>query len=79
MRQDVFEIIEANEDLKMFIRLQPYWYRELMRNPYQLEKMETEATFFFKKSIQHRVTKFSDGVQMTYMLLHMVQAMNSEP
>lgn len=78
MRQDVFEVIEANQDLKMFIRLRPYWYRALMRNPYQLDKMETEATFFFKKSIQHRVTKFSDGVQMTNMLLHMLKAMEGE-
>jgi hypothetical protein len=78
MRQDVFELIEANRDLKRYIRLQPFWYRALMRNPYQLDKMETEATYFFNKSIPHRVSKFSDSVQMTSMVLSMVQAMNAE-
>ncbi|MDQ0217200.1 hypothetical protein ELQ35_08295 [Peribacillus cavernae] len=78
MRQDVFELINGNQDLKMYIRLQPFWYRALMRNPHQLDKMETEAAYFFKKSIPHRVTKFSDGVQMTSMLLHMFEAMNTQ-
>lgn len=78
MRQDVYELILANQDLKSYLRKQPFWYRSLMRNPHQLNKMETEASYYFNKSIPQRVNKFSDGVQMASMLLNMFQAMNAQ-
>lgn len=78
MRQDVYEFIEGNQDLQSYIRKQPSWYRVLMRNPQQLNKMETEAAYFFNKAVPQRVNKFSDGVQMASMLLGMFQAMNSQ-
>jgi hypothetical protein len=78
MRQDIFETIEKDRDLKQFIRLQPQWYRNLMRSPHQLEKMQTEATYHFKKSIPHRISSLSDGVQMASMMLHMYQALNAQ-
>lgn len=77
MRQDVYEAIAADADLLKFIRLQPIWYRRLMRNPEELEKMKTEAAYFFKKSIPHRVSKFADGVQLAAMMMTMFQSMNS--
>jgi len=77
MRQDIYELIAEDEDLKKFLRLQPIWYRRLMRNPQEFEKLETEAVFFYKKSIPHRVSKFADGVQMASMMMHMFQAMRT--
>ncbi len=78
MRHDLYEYIENNEDLINYLRIQPVWYKNLMRNPHLLEQFETEATYFFKKSIPHRVTKFSDGVQVASMMLNMFQAINSQ-
>ncbi|RFU63395.1 YlbE-like family protein [Peribacillus glennii] len=75
MRQDVYSLIEENQDLKKFLRGQPYWYRRLMRNPQDLDKLETEAAYHFNKTIPQRINKFSDGVQMASMLLGMFQAM----
>ncbi|WP_153124273.1 YlbE-like family protein [Peribacillus tepidiphilus] len=77
MRQDIYKVIQGNEDLKKYIRTQPIWYRRLSRNPQELEKMETEAKYFFKKSIPHHVSKLSDGVQMASLMMNMFQAMNS--
>ncbi|WP_108669813.1 YlbE-like family protein [Peribacillus acanthi] len=76
MRQDIYDIINANEDMKNYIRTQPLWYRKLMRNPHELEKMETESKYFYKKSIPHRVSQLSNGVQMANIMLNMIQTMN---
>ncbi|MBM7692391.1 hypothetical protein JOC77_001821 [Peribacillus deserti] len=77
MRKDLFEIIEGKEDLKKYLRLQPIWYRRLTRNPQQLQKMETEAAYFFKKSIPDRVSQLTNGVQMASMMISMFQTMNA--
>ncbi|PLT27702.1 YlbE-like family protein [Peribacillus deserti] len=77
MRKDVLEMIEGNEDLKNYLRLQPIWYRRLTRNPHQIQKMETEAVYFFKKSIPDRVSQLTNGVQMASMMISMFQTMNA--
>ncbi|MGE8079327.1 YlbE-like family protein [Peribacillus loiseleuriae] len=77
MRQDIYEVIKENEDLLKLLRMQPYWYRKLMRDPQLLEKLNTDAVFFFKKSIPDRVSKFSDGVQFASMMMSMFQAMKT--
>lgn len=77
MRQNIYEFIEANEDVRQYLRIQPLWYKRLMRNPHHLHQLETEATYFLKKSIPHRVSKFSENVQVASMMLHMFQAVNS--
>lgn len=76
MRHNVYEFIQTNDDMKKYLRIQPAWYKRLMRNPHELDKFETEAKYFFEKSIPHRVSKFSDSVQVASMMLHMFQAMN---
>ena len=76
MRQDVYEWIKENEDQLKYLRLQPIWYRRLMRNPRDFEKMSTEAVYHFEKSVPQRVNKFSDGIQVANMMLGMLQAMN---
>ena len=76
MRQNIYEFIEANEDVRQYLRIQPLWYKQLIRNPHHLQQLETEATYFFKKSITHRVSKFSENVQVASMMLHMFQAVN---
>ncbi|PLT34551.1 YlbE-like family protein [Bacillus sp. V5-8f] len=75
MRHDVYNLIEGNQDLKKYLRQHPYWYRRLMRNPQEFDKMETEAAYHFNKTIPQRINKFSDGVQMASMLVGMFEAM----
>jgi hypothetical protein len=48
-----------------------------MRNPHEVDVFETEAKYYFEKSIPHRVSKFSESVQVASMMLHMFQAMNA--
>lgn len=76
MRTEILEYINKNKDLKEFIRQQPQWYRKLARNPHDLQSFETASLHHFRKTIPDHVEKFSNGVQMASMMLHMFQAMN---
>ncbi|PLR84087.1 hypothetical protein CVD25_12785 [Bacillus canaveralius] len=77
MRTELIEFLNSKKDLKEFVREQPQWYRLLTRNPYDVDKLEAAALDYYKKTIPHRVEKFSYGVQMASMMMHMFQAMKS--
>ena len=78
MRQNIKEYIAQNAELQQFIREQPQWYRQLSRNPNQLEVFEIASLHYYKKTIPDHVEKFSNGVQMASMMVSMFQAMNAQ-
>jgi len=78
MRRDVLEYLESQKDLKQFLREQPYWYRKLSRNPYDINKLEVASLHYYKRTIPHRVEKLSQGVQMASMMYSMFQAMKNQ-
>lgn len=76
MRQELIQYIYSREDLKRFIREQPYWYRKLSREPHTLEQCEIACLNYFQKTIPHRVEKFAQGMQMASLMVSMFQSMN---
>ncbi|MEK3855247.1 YlbE-like family protein [Cytobacillus sp. FSL H8-0458] len=78
MRKDIVEYLEQKQDLRQFIREQPYWYRKLSRNPNEIQSLEVAALHYYKKTIPHQVEKFTNGVHMASMMMSMFQAMNSQ-
>ncbi|RLQ95860.1 YlbE-like family protein [Falsibacillus albus] len=78
MRAEIIEYIYEKQDLKEFIREQPMWYRTLTRNPNHIEKLEIASLNYYKKTIPHQVERFSNGLQMASMMMHMFQAMNTQ-
>ncbi|MBO1004910.1 YlbE-like family protein [Pseudogracilibacillus auburnensis] len=77
MRHELMEYIYSKEDLKQFIREQPYWYRKLSRDPALMEQCEIASLNYFQKTIPHKVEKFANGLQMASVMMNMFQAMNS--
>ena len=78
MRKDVLEHIQERKDLVEFIRAQPHWYRKLARNPKEIYSMEIAALHYYEKTIPHQVQRFSNGVQMASMMMHMFANLNSK-
>ncbi len=70
MRKDILEQLKQRKDLHDFVRMQPHWYRKLSRNPAVLGALEIEALHFYERTIPHQVQKFSNGVQMASMMMH---------
>lgn len=78
MRIEVLQYLNSQQDLRQYLREQPVWYRKLTRNPYDINKMEISAIHYYKKTIPHKVERFSNGAQMASMLFGMFQAMNQK-
>ncbi len=78
MRADILQYIYSKNDLKQFIRKQPYWYRKLSREPEQLEQFEIASLHYFKKTIPHQVEKFANHLQMASMMMHVLQGLKSQ-
>ncbi|MBS4217869.1 YlbE-like family protein [Bacillus sp. FJAT-49711] len=77
MRQEILQYIYSKNELKQFIREQPYWYRKLAREPETLEQFEIASLHYFKKTIPHQVEKVSNGLQMASMMMSMLQSLNA--
>lgn len=77
MRQELIRHIQMNNELRQFIREQPYWYRKLSREPQLFEQFEIASLHYFQKTIPHRVEKLSNGLSMASMMMSMLQTMNS--
>ncbi|XYY60431.1 YlbE-like family protein [Bacillus velezensis] len=78
MRKEVQEFISADEERKRFIRRRPVWYRRLARKPDDLNSFQLDMMNFYEKTIPHRVSQFSNGIQMAQMMMQMVHAMRSQ-
>ncbi|MBS4189098.1 YlbE-like family protein [Bacillus sp. FJAT-49705] len=78
MRREIIDYLERNQELQSFIREQPQWYRRLSRNPYDLQALEVTSLNYYRKTIPHKVEKFTNGVQMATMMMSMFQAMNTK-
>jgi hypothetical protein len=75
MRKEVMEYIYSNNDLKEFLHEQPIWYRTLCRHPEELERFEISSLHYYKRTIPHKMEKFTNGIQMASMMMNMVQSM----
>ncbi|MCU9612225.1 YlbE-like family protein [Caldibacillus lycopersici] len=78
MRKDIYDYIKSKKDLHQFIREQPIWYKNLARNPHDIEKFERAALHYYRKTIPDRVEKISNNMQMASMMIGMLQAMNQK-
>jgi len=77
LRQEVLEYIQSKNELKQFLREQPYWYRKLAREPETLEQFEIASLHYFKRTIPHQVEKFSNGLQMASLMMGMLQTLKA--
>nr|WP_285864357.1 YlbE-like family protein [Lederbergia lenta] len=69
--------IYSDNELKQFLREQPFWYRKLSRDPELFSNFEIASLHYFQKTIPHKVEKFSNGLQMASMMMNMLQTMNT--
>lgn len=78
MRREIIDYVGQRKELKQFIREQPHWYRKLSRNPAEFQSLEVASLHYYRKTIPHKVEKFTNGVQMASMMMSMFQAMNAQ-
>ncbi|BAC13403.1 hypothetical conserved protein [Oceanobacillus iheyensis HTE831] len=75
MDPSVQKYLKENPKLAEFIRYNPMWYRYLMRDPENIDKMKKEAKKFYGKTFPQQVNTISGQIQMARMLAEMAKAM----
>ncbi len=78
MRYEVQSYISRQPELQQFIRLHPYWYRRLAREPHSLEQMRREADVFYGRTFEHRIDRLQGNLQLAMMLMQMFQYNGSD-
>ncbi|MFC4320300.1 YlbE-like family protein [Litchfieldia salsa] len=75
MRRDVLEWLQANPQMKQFVRSHPIWYRKLTRYPNERQQLEIQTKDYFKQTWPHKVGKISNGLEFASMMMQMYGAM----
>lgn len=64
-----YNYLSAHPDLANFVRYHPVWYRYLARDPQRIYELKEEAKVFYGKTLQQRLERLNDQVQMVHMLI----------
>lgn len=75
MDQRSYYYLQANPELANFVRYHPIWYRYLTRDPQRIHEIEKEAKKFYGKTIEQRLERLNDQVQMVHMLIQIAGSM----
>lgn len=73
MRKELYFHIKNNEKLRDYLRMHPYWYRKLGRDPESWNEFKYEAKQYYGQTIPQRIEKINHQLQLAMMLLQMFQ------
>lgn len=74
MEPECYEQLMRKKDLIQFMRLNPEWYRYLMREPDRVFEMERIAKEYFGKTITQRMDKMQQNIQLIQFLMNMANS-----
>ncbi|WP_070120225.1 YlbE-like family protein [Bacillus marinisedimentorum] len=77
MRKEVQQFVNANSEMKRFLREQPQWYRKLGRNPFLISSIEREMQVYYGKTFAHKIDRAQEGIQSAAMMLELLKIMGS--
>ncbi|MFT4416097.1 YlbE-like family protein [Fredinandcohnia humi] len=77
MRKELFDYIESNKQIRIFIRENPTWYKRITRNPNDIQTLELEAREYFKQTIPHKIKKINHSLELASFMLQMYQGMRN--
>lgn len=56
--------IKSNPLVYQYLRANSYWYKELNRNPFVLERVNQEAKKYYKMTVPDKIEKFTQDMEM---------------
>lgn len=75
MNMNTYQYLKSRPDLHHFVRMNPIWYRYLMRNPNRIMEIEKESKQFYGKTMPQQLEKWNSRIEMVDMLLQFAEAM----
>ena len=59
--------------LNQYLKYNSYWYKELIRNPSSIKKLEQEMKKEYKLTAEDKITKLSDRMNMILSFLEIMK------
>lgn len=59
--------------LNQYLKYNSYWYKELIRNPSSIKKLEQEMKKEYKLTAEDKITKLSDRMNMISSFLEIMK------
>ncbi|MCO7174598.1 YlbE-like family protein [Sporolactobacillus kofuensis] len=78
MRPSIQAYLDEHPDEKLFIRMNPEWYRRLSRSPWALRDLKPAADYFYGRTFSQKLDRFNQRAAMMSMLVSMAQAMTEQ-
>lgn len=75
MRSEIIRYLDEHSDIKYYVRMHPKWYRKLGRNPELVSKLRTEADEFYGRTINKRIERLGQRLDMLNMMMEMAKVM----
>lgn len=71
MQSEIYQLLKERPKLLQYIRLHPYWYRRLGRNPEEFSQLEQEAKYYYGQTPAQKMQQWTNNMQMLSMLIQM--------
>lgn len=62
-----------NPELHQFVRMHPYWYRKLGREPQSLNQLQEDAKLFYGKTVPQKLERLNNNLKLAMMFMQMLQ------
>lgn len=76
MRKEIQDYLDSAAEMKLFVRMNPDWYRRLSRYPGDVVHLKQAADEFYGRTFGKRMDRLNERAGLLSMLLSMAEAMN---
>ena len=73
MRYELVQTVRSNPLLSQYLKYNSYWYKELIRNPSSIKKLEQEMKKEYKLTTEDKITKLSERMNMISSFLDVLK------
>ena len=73
MKYELVQTIRSNPLLNQYLKYNSYWYKELIRNPSSIKKLEQEMKKQYKLTTEDKITKLSERMNMLSSFLDVLR------
>lgn len=78
MRREIQNYLASRQDLTMFIRGNPSWYRILSRSPEKMFEIEQKAKVYYGQTFPQKIDRLQQQIQLANVLVGMMNVMGND-
>lgn len=73
MRYEIVQTIRSNPMLNQYLKYHSYWYKELIRDPSLVKRLESEMKKEYKLTTEDKISKLSERMNMITSFLEVLK------